>query len=97
MKHSHNRDYQMTEDCLYFLDYRKEELLDDEKFENIRESDGHPQIQIKWKVFDATESDWMLNKSFWEDLPVLFNEYLVAFCESTRKKQCATSKRFFDN
>ena len=88
-----NSDYEITEDVLNHLDYQKGELLVIESFENIRERQGHIELEVKWRGFESAENDWLSLEVLREDVPEMLSEHLEEISASGTPRQRAIAKR----
>ena len=88
-----NSDYEITEDVLNHLDYQKGELLVIESFENIRERQGHIELEVKWRGFESAENDWLSLEVLREDVPEMLSEHLEEISASGTPRQRAIAQR----
>lgn len=76
LKFFFNKDYDVTEEVKEHFSYQEGELLLIEFFEDICQIEGQIELQVKWRVFDATENAWLQLETLREDVPDLLKESL---------------------
>lgn len=76
LKFFRNSDYEVTEALRDHLAHQEGDLLVIEEFLGIRRRRGTVEIKVKWKGFDATETDWVDVTLLKEDVPVLLRDYV---------------------
>ena len=88
-----NAYYEVTDDFLNHLDYKRGELLVIEAFENIREREGQVELEVKWRGFENTENDWLSLEVLREDVPQIKSDQLEHFTISGTPRQRKIAKR----
>lgn len=92
LKFFRNSDFKVTQDVCHHLDYQNGELLVIETIEDIRLIDGLVECRVKWKGFETIENDWLPIDILKEDVPELFNEFLVDMSTTGTKRQRELAK-----
>lgn len=97
LKHFCNSKFEVTEDLLHHLDYQKGELLVIDRFSDIRKRYGQVECLLKWKVFGEEENDWLAEQLLPEDVPDLFQEYLVDVSKNGTARQRKVANRLLSS